>query len=198
MAASRLIDVRLHMDRLFLMALVAPRELGWYQLGIFPLVCGNLVNGVLSQYLVPRILFDFGRDGDLRRVFRRACWISLGVTGSLLVLWPLAMAVLEAVVERFLPEYAPSLGLMAVSYVGACFIAGNVLTVTVLAAGKLAAYVLAMASLAALALLVFLVLGREGSNLWGFAVAATSGIVLDYLVKLLLMARLARACTTAR
>lgn len=184
MGAGVLTDVQLRMDRLFLIGVSTPNELGLYQFGALPITLGFVLHGVVSQYLTPKLLFKFGVDGKIGSVFKRSLGVSVVVTGVLLAACPLVMPIARWGVEHWMPEYSKSVSIMAIFYFGTALVAGNVFGVTMLAAKKQMLDLAAVAFSTAVSLAGFIIVANMHLPLRWFASVAVMGIAMNYIARL--------------
>ena len=184
LVTGALSSFRLNMDRVFLMGILPPDQLGLYQFGAIPLTMGLLLNGMINQYFTPRMLYHFGMHGDLRLVFKRAFVLSLVVLGLLLLLWPVFIVVAEWGVERWMPEYSDSLPLISLFYFGTVLLGGNVLSVTINAARRPVLDTVGTTVSVGVAVAGFSIAAILNLSVQWFAGVAVIGITVEYFVRL--------------
>lgn len=136
MIAGLLDTLRITMDRIFLIKITSPYELGIYQFGALPLSLGIGLSGIINQYYGPKILFEYGKIGGLRNVFRKSMMLSLILVGILLVSWPLAMIVIKYIIIHWLPKYERSIPIISIFFVSTVFVASNLVGITISAANR--------------------------------------------------------------
>jgi len=176
--------VMISLDKLFLMGIVTPADLGIYQFSVLPLNLGIIANGITSQYIVPKLLYDFGLNGSLHDVVRRSAIVSLLVAFAFLVLWPLAKPIVNFIITTWLPEYQRSMELIPIFYIGAAFMAGNLMGAYFLAARLQKVDFMIALACALFCLCGFLLAVFLNCSLKWYALISVSGIFLFYLTRL--------------
>lgn len=179
MSAGAFADVRLNMDRVFLVGRFTPEEIGLYHFGALPLSLGAVLNGVVSQYLTPKLLHEFGRHGSVGRVFKATAAVAASMTALLVLSFPLVVAAVRFGVLRLFPEYAASLPLLTVFSLGGILAVGNIGGVVILAAGRQMLDAILTALEAGLMLLAFVVAARLNLPLQWFAGLAVLGVAAE-------------------
>jgi hypothetical protein len=86
------------------------------------------------QVLTPRVVTDLARDGSIRNANARIIWVTVGLTGFMMLLAWAGSFLLDIFVPHFIPKYADGISVMKVclwfSVVQAAFLPINILFAT--------------------------------------------------------------------
>ncbi|HUV58665.1 MAG TPA: hypothetical protein VMW09_00965 [Desulfatiglandales bacterium] len=108
-------------------------------LGLFfvAVVMRNAVNSfpmAIWQVLTPRVVTSFARDGSVRNANARVIWVTVGLTGFMIIFALLGSFLLEILVPVFIPKYVAGIPVMKVCLwfpvVQAAFLPMNILFAT--------------------------------------------------------------------
>jgi len=182
MTAGLLDSLRITMDRLFLIKTTSPYELGLYQFGTLPLMLGLGLSGMINQYYGPKILFEYGKVGRLRNVFRKSLVLSLILAGVLLVSWPLAMIVIEYIIVQWLPKYENSIPIISIFYVSTIFAASNLVGITISAANRPMLIWFSSAITMAFCFIGYFIVMKYSKAIEWYAYISASGSILSFLL----------------
>ena len=136
MMAGVLLNLQMSMDRLFLIKDVSSEEIGIYQIGLLPLTLGIALNGIISQYVTPKLLFKFGQGKSLKYLYKKSLLVSLAIIVIMILSFPLVPWLAGYVIKWWLQAYKNSLPLITVFYIGAIFTASNIVGIVINAANR--------------------------------------------------------------
>jgi len=126
----------LTIDKLFIFAIATPAEIGIYQIALLPMIFGVIVNSMASQYVFPRLLFEFGEGKSLNYLFKRSFVASLLLMALMIFITPFILIIIRYLIENWLPLYQDTLPLMQIFYIGAVFAASNLVNIIIIAVNR--------------------------------------------------------------
>ncbi len=186
MVGGLLHTLMISVDRLFLIKVASPHELGIYQFGALPLTFGIALNGILNQYLSPKLLSEYGRDKSIRDVFRKSLQVSLVLLIVSFVGWPIVMKVVAVSVRQWLPEYESSVPIISIFYLGMVFLASNFVSITVNAANRQVLYLLSSIVITVPCFIGYLVVAKYAKGIEWYAYVNVAGIIASFLLILVI------------
>jgi O-antigen/teichoic acid export membrane protein len=182
MAGGLCFNLQVTLDRLFLMQVVPAHTLGVYQFASLPLSLGMVMNGVVGQYVFPRLFHRFGRDGDLGRVLRSCTLLSVAVAAGILLACPIVVWAAGAVIERYFPQYGESVQLIVPFCLGGALVAANFFPVTLEAANRQRTVLLVSAASAVCCAAAYCVLARQGAESLWYAYVSFAGLLVHFVL----------------
>lgn len=136
MLAGVLANLQISMDRLFLIKIFSPKDIGVYQIGMLPLTLGVAISGIVSQYVTPKLFFRYGEGQSLKYIFDKALTVSLVTVGIMILFLPFVPFSSRFIVDHWLPKYKESIDIIFVFYVGAIFTSANIVGIVTNAANR--------------------------------------------------------------
>jgi len=182
MANSFTVNLQTTLDRLFLIKLASPYELGIYQFGVLPLTLATVLNGIINQYLGPKLLYEYGRDGSLKHVFKKCFQVSLTLAAVLTLAWPLGVKLIEFVVPMWFPQYKNSIPIITIFCLGAAFTSANVFGATIIAANKQVFSLISCVIITFFCLISYVVTARYGGGMVFYAFINVGAQILGFLL----------------
>lgn len=174
------------MDRLFLIKYATPAEMGIYQIASMPVTFGVLCSGIVGQYVLPKLLYEFGKEQDLQAVYRKSVKASVMVGIPMLMISPLVNPVAQFVFNRWLPEYVDGLGLVLVLYLSGILIAANISAVVIIAGNRQFSLLVGSVVVALVGLGVYFQISRMGFPMIWYAYANLTLQAINFVVVLAL------------
>ncbi len=124
-------------DRLILGLLLAKPVFARYAVHLIVVTAATIVSNVVVQYVTPRLLTVFGRDGDGRAIFRSLARMSLGLAMGGMIVAPFVPRLSRLVMPRLFPAYDTDPALLTLLYLGAAIEVANLFPVALLVFGAL-------------------------------------------------------------
>ncbi|MEN6373150.1 MAG: hypothetical protein ABFD75_00035 [Smithella sp.] len=94
----------------------------------------NSLPMAIWQVLTPRVVTNFARDGSVRKANKRVNWVTIGLTGFMIILACIGLFLLDALVPLLIPKYVGGIPVMKISLwfpvVQAAFLPMNTLFAT--------------------------------------------------------------------
>ena len=96
------------------LSLAGVTALGLYSVALVMSTAVNTVPTAMWQVITPRVVTAFARDGSMRRANARIAWVTVGLTGFMVIVAVVASFLLGIFVPFFIPKYTAGIGVMKV------------------------------------------------------------------------------------
>ncbi len=180
------------MDRLFVAGLFGFETLGHYQFAALVFTAGQMLAGIIGQWVTPQVLYDHGRGVSPKKNFYRVITIMGVILGIFLIGWyPFAVAA-GFLIERFFPRYLEAISYLNIFYLAAGFTTINLTGVVLNALNRQRLIMIGVVFVTIVLVLSYLIAGWLEAPLIAFAWIFLSGQVLLVGVNLWLVYRCLR------
>ncbi|KJJ85269.1 polysaccharide biosynthesis protein [Candidatus Omnitrophus magneticus] len=191
MAGSVLFNLQLTMDRLFLINAVSPQTLGIYQIAVWPLTMGIVLNGIVEQYVGTALLFKHGQGKPLNEIFKSMVKISAVIIIFLTVMWIPSKFFLTYIFDNYLIRYKESLVILPIFYIGAVFTAANMETVINAANRQMLSFYMHI-FVVAICFISYIILSLNHLPVQYYAYTNVAGQILSFLLLIFVTYKISR------
>jgi O-antigen/teichoic acid export membrane protein len=181
-------------EKLLIVVAMDASDLGIYQVAWVPVGAAIAINGVIAQFLGPKMLQEYGGHRSVQRVFRESVRISFGLLALGLAASPLALLLAQPFVDRFVaPEYSDSADAMRILYFSGVIMVANMFHMTMIASNRPRTVLYVQVFTSVLTLAAYAIVINVTADIVWVAIVSVGGMACDFTARFIVAWLIARS-----